>query len=132
MKLLSSTILGPFLFVIYINDLPNVLLNQPRLYADDTSLLISCPNIEDLHAKSKTELHNCKIWMDLNKLLLNINKTYSLLINLTVHHSSSDTIASININGIQHVYVIIYLSIEIDLQLNFKPHIDNVQSKIDK
>ena len=120
-------ILGPLLFLIYINDLPNALLNQPRLYADDTCPLISSPNIEDLHAKSK-----CKIWMDLNKLSLNITKTYSLLINSTVHHSSYNTIASFNIDGTQHVNVIKYLGIKIDSQLNFKSQIDNVQSKIAK
>ena len=71
--------------------------------------------------------------MDLNKLFsLNMNKTYSLLINITVHHSSSDTIASFNIDGIQHVIVIKYLGIEIDSQLNFKSRLDNVQPKIAK
>ena len=70
--------------------------------------------------------------MDLNKLSLNINKTYSLLINPTVHHSSSNAIAFFNIDGIQHVNVIKHLGIEIDSQLNFKPHLDNVQSKIAK
>ena len=124
--------MGSLLFLIYINDLLNALLNQPRLYADDTCLLISSPNIEDLNVKSKTELHNYKIWMDLNKLSLNINKTHSLLINPTVHHSSSDAIAFFNIDGSQHVNVIKYLGIEIDSQLNFKSHIDNVKSKIAK
>ena len=70
--------------------------------------------------------------MDLNKLSLNINKTYSLLINPTVLHSSSDAIAFFNIDGIQHVNVIKYLGIEIDSQLNFKSHVDYVQSKITK
>ena len=120
-----GSLLGPLLFLIYINDLPHALLNQPRLYADDTCLLIFSPNIEDLNAKSKTELHNCKIWM-------NINKTYSLLNNPTVHHSSSDAIAFFNIDKIQHVNVIKYLGIEIDSQLNFKSHIGNVQSKVAK
>ena len=54
------------------------------------------------------------------------------MINPTVHHSSSDTIAFFNINGIQHVNVTKYLGIEIDSQLNFKSHTDNVQSKIAK
>ena len=124
--------MGPLQFLIYINDLPNVLLNQPRLYADDTCLLIFSSNIEDLNAKSKTELHKCKNWMDLNKLSLNINKTYSLLVNPTVHHSSFDTIAFFKIDGIQHVNVVKYLCIEIDSQLNFKSHINNVQPKITK
>ena len=68
--------------------------------------------------------------MDLNKLSLNVNKTYSLLVNSTVHHFSSDAIAFINIDGIQQVNVIKYLGIELNLRLNFKSHIDNVQSKI--
>ena len=105
-------------FLTYINDLPNALLNKPKLHADDICLLISSPSIKDLNAKSKRELHNCKIWMDLNKLSLNINKTYSLLINPTVHYSSSDAIAFFNIDGIQHVNVIKYLGIEIDSQSN--------------
>ena len=70
--------------------------------------------------------------MDLSKLLLNINKTYSLLVNPIVHHSLSDTIASFKIDGIQHVNVIKYLGIDIDSQLNFKSHIDNAQSKVAK
>ena len=114
-----SLFLVYILFLIYSNYLPNALLNQPRLYADDTCLLISSPNIKDLNAKSKTELQNCKIWMDLNKLSLNINKTYSLLINPTVHHSSSDAIVFFINDGIQHVNVIKYLGIEIVSQLNF-------------
>ena len=118
---------GPLLFLIYIYDLPKALLNQPKLYAIDTCLLISSPNIENLNAKSKTELHNCKILMDLNKLSHNINKIiHSLLINPTVQRSSSDPIAFFNIDIIQHVNVIKYFVIEINLLLNFKSHIHDV------
>ena len=131
----QGSILGPLLFLVYIKDLSNALLNQTRLYADDTCLLISSLNIEEVNAKSNAELHNYKIWMDRhNKLSLNINKTYSLLIDPAVHHSSFGTIALFNIGGIQSVKVIKYLGtdIEIDSQLNFKLHINNVQSKTAK
>ena len=88
--------------------------------------------IEDLTQNLKRSFTTVKMWIDLNKFSLNINKTYSLLINPTVHHSSSVAIAFFNVDGIQHVNVIKYLSIEIYLQLNFKLHTDNAQSKIAK
>ena len=68
--------------------------------------------------------------MDLNKLSLNIYKTYFLFINAIGNHSSSDAIAFLtNIDGIQYVNVIKYFGIEIDSQLNFKSYVDNAQSK---
>ena len=59
-------------------------------------------------------------------------KIYFLLINFTVYHSSIDAIAFFNIDEIQHLNVIKYLCIKIDLPLNFKSRIDNVQFKIAK
>ena len=102
----QCSILNPLLFLVYVNDLPNILLYQPRLYADNTCLLIFSSNIGDLNAKSKTELHNKEIWMDLNKLSFNINKTQFFFIIPIVHHSSSNAITFFNIDEIQHVNVI--------------------------
>ena len=73
--------------------------------------------------------------MDFNKLLLIINKLrlqYSFLINLIAHRSSSIAAPFLNIDGKQQVNVLKYLGIEIDSQLNFKSHINNIQFKIGK
>ena len=56
----------------------------------------------------------------------------SVLINPIVLHSSSNTTASFNIDGIQHVNVIKYFGIEIDSQISFISHIDNAQFKVAK
>ena len=93
----------PLLLLIYINDTPNALLEKPRLYADDTCLIISSPTIEDLNSRFKAELHNSQIWMNLYKLSLNINKTYSPLISPKVCSYSADTSALLNTGKIQQV-----------------------------
>ena len=128
----QGSILGPLLSLIYINDIPNALLKKPRLYADDTCLIISSPTIEDLNSRFKAVLHDSQSWTNLNKLSLNINKTYSLLKSPRVCSHSADTSALLNTGKIQQVNEITYLGVEIDSQLNFKSHIDKTQSKIAK
>ena len=63
----QGTILGPLLFVLYINDLPNSLSNsQPRMYADDTHLTYADNDICSLEASLKKDLLNINNWLIAN------------------------------------------------------------------
>ena len=76
----QGSILGPLLFILYINDLPNASkLTQPFLFADDTSIFYS--HSDKLHSKQATfhtkwrELRNFDVWLKCNKLSVNLQKT---------------------------------------------------------
>ena len=77
----QGTILGPLLFLIYINDLPHCLTySEPRMYADDTSLTLASTDIEHINYCLNHDLSNVYEWLSANKLTLNMTKTEFMLI----------------------------------------------------
>ena len=76
----QGSILGPLLYVIYVNDIPNALNCIPRLYADDTCLVIHEHKTNILEKEIRVNVHNLKIWLDANELTLNLSKTACLII----------------------------------------------------
>ena len=71
-----GSILGPLLFLIYVNDLNNVSdLLDPTMFADDTNLFCSHSNIKILFDTVNKELRKLNYWFHANKLSLTISKT---------------------------------------------------------
>ena len=67
----QGTILGPLLFIIYINDLPNCLSNaEPRMYADDTHISFASNNIDNINTVINVDLARVEKWLTANSLLL--------------------------------------------------------------
>ena len=76
----QGSILGPLLFLLYINDFTQASkMFSMRLYADDTSLTVSGKNIDDLLYQINLELPNMNDWLCANKLTLNLKKTKYLV-----------------------------------------------------
>ena len=69
----QGSILGPLLFLLYVNDLPNASsLLTFHLFADDTNIYYSSKNLDDLESKLNNELKIVAEWMKSNRLALSI------------------------------------------------------------
>ena len=129
-------ILGPLLFLIYVNDLfkaSNCLMEV--LFADDTNLFISHKNIDTLVAIVNVELENVSTWFKSNTLSLNVDKTkWSLFHPLSKRQFLSQTLPNLLIEDIhiKREHVTKFLGVFIDENLFWKQNIEILSSKSPK
>ena len=92
----QGSILGPLLFLIFINDLPEATNFFIRLFADDTFLCAQNDNLKLLENEVNFELKKVFIWLASNKLTLNIKKSKFMFFS---NKRNIDRTLRIKING---------------------------------
>ena len=130
----QGSILGPLLFIVYINDIINC---SPALYfilfADDTNIFATANNTVSLMHKINVKLAKLFTWFCANKLSLNISKTnYIIFGNKHKFQLGADFKILINNLVVARVTESKFLGVIIDDCLNWKAHITYVCNKISK
>ena len=129
----QGSILGPILFLLYINDIVNVSSTLFLiLFADDTNAFISGKNITEIFTKMNSELRKLVIWLDVNKLRLNAKKTHFILFSPSKTHVPDDCKLYISDDEIHQVSHTKFLGVMIDSKLNWDFHINYIKGKISK
>jgi hypothetical protein len=130
----QGSILGPLLFIIYLNDITMATdMFKPIIYADDTALSATLNSFgtitQNLEMNINSELEKVNVWLKVNKLSLNTNKTKVMLF-----HTPQRKIRDINLKldncGIEVVKKFNYLGIILDSHLSWNDHTSMISHKI--
>ncbi len=133
----QGSILGPLLYLLYVNDISQASTANILSFADDTSLYISDRNLKTLYDRANVEINKLYQWFCANKLSLNAKKTNFIVLRSPWQKCNFDGL-SLHINGVQLSQIgkdfnepsIKFLGVYIDEHLSWKHHLSHINSKI--
>lgn len=129
----QGSILGPILFLIFINDLINATDEMKYvLFADDTTMYTSDTNLNTLSIKINRELAKLNDWLISNQLILNLKKTKYIL--FCSNRKKINTMTEIKINNtiIEKVNTFKFLGVTLNQHLLWNDHINSMCTKLAK
>lgn len=130
----QGSVLGPILFILYINDVVKVPSHcQLQLFADDVLLYVTGDNIGDIINNLNIDLAKIKLWSNENNLSINLDKTKFMLLTSKYNNNiDPDTTVKIDDCHIERVSEYKYLGVIIDQNLTFSNHANYILKKISK
>lgn len=130
----QGSILGPLLFLFYINDIVAIDSGVDFIiYADDTSMIISDSNSEHLISKTNNVLLKLKTWCEKNSLHINASKSKAIIFQL--HSRTQTTSSSVLKYGtdiIQYVEKVKTLGVFFSYNMSWNDHIRHVRTKLSR
>ena len=126
-----GSILGPLLFLLYINDLSAACkFFSPILFAVVTNLFFSGTNMEIMEKEINEELIHISLWLKINKLSLNVKKTHYMV--FTKSRIIHDLNIKIDNESIDEIEKTKFLGVIIDNKLNWEENIAYIAGKLSR
>lgn len=142
----QGSVLGPTLFLLYINDLCNMEIENARVftYADDTSIVFSGSSWHEVKLRAEAGMARVAEWLKSNLLSLNTNKTNYICfsisnrtqpideLDLKVHTCGDTSTVNCNCPCIEKVSKAKYLGVVVDQSLSWYPQLEQISGRIRK
>ncbi len=130
----QGSILGPLLFIVYINSLTSVMPLDVKtyLYADDTALVVNGTDVEEISANLHEALHYAGNWFTDHCLSLNLSKTKVMVHGTQQRTRDVEKMPPIVYNNktVSVVNAFKYLGVMLDPQLTFDSHVSYLRCKV--
>lgn len=132
----QGSVLGPFLFNLYVNDIANILQDcDIYMYADDIVICCSGRNVQEMIIKLNGDVKKLENWCECNKMKINPKKSKVMIVgsrNMLYKHNQDINRIVVNIDNevIENVNQVKYLGVILDQQLNFKMYSDHLLKKL--
>ena len=130
----QGSILGPLLFLLFINDMPVDLKHSVvDMYADDTLIYVCDKDVNVIENRLNEDINILCKWLENNLMKANVNKTKFMLLGTPVKISHARKISiSMNNNEIEHVTCFKYLGVQINANLKWNEQINSICRKVCK
>ena len=125
----QGTVLGPLLFLIYINDLPLNINSEVRLFADDCVMYHTITNDQDADTLQQ-DLHTLTQWQDNWQLKFNPDKCHVLKV--TNSKTPKQHTYTLGNSTLQETHSHTYLGVELSSDLKWKNHINKITAKANR
>lgn len=128
----QGSVLGPLLFITYINDFPRSIKDQTILFADDSTIIFSGKNVINLELHMNYTLNDIVNWMTANNLKVNFDKTKIMTFKNRNNRLMNTYDISYSGKKINEIDTVKFLGLHVDCNLNWREHLESVCSKINQ
>ena len=97
----QGSILGPLLFLIFFNDLPQIISGDIECYADDSTMMVTGSSVQDIGPLMSTDCEKVINWTSSNKFKLNTEKTKIMLMGTSPKLKANNHHLKVDMGGVQ-------------------------------